>query len=160
MYKKLKINLSKIDFYFLISLLPFWTLSYIVWFLIPFVFGIKNAETYSEIELENYTRLLILSFIGSNLLVVFFLIYISLLRNKLQAGYIFFICWIIIFIILGFTPFFKGFDTLLLEQIISGVFVSLSAALIALYLIYMCFKYHIARKIHNFEAIRKRQTKG
>lgn len=134
----------------------------LVWLLIPFGMGIKTSD-YNELTKnfsndEEISKLgqqvamgTLFSYIGNTLIMIFFVIYISLLRHKLKYGYIFLISWIILFIAFSAVPFLRGTQYLPQIQIVFGGIISAITISIVIHLIWITVQFYIQRKFHYYE---------
>ncbi|TDV24218.1 hypothetical protein BCF59_0169 [Mycoplasmopsis mustelae] len=162
-YQKYKTEIFKNQFYILLVQVALLTAVLLVWVLIPFGYGINRDSLPSDIrnnpdKISEYAKKLsistLISYLANTFVLVFFLIYLLLLRNKLKAGYIFWISWIVIYFVLAFLPFFRGVQYMSNFQIIVGAFISVISASIVISLFTFCVQYHIKRKFHYYEWIK------
>ncbi|MGZ9755737.1 hypothetical protein ACXYRR_02265 [Mycoplasma sp. 246B] len=168
-YTKYKINIEKKQFYILLILLALLTAVLLIWVLIPFGYGINTESVPIEIRSDadklsefakNHAIATLVAYIANTLVLVFFLIYLLLLRSKLKAGYIFFTCWIIVFILLTGLPFFKGTSYMSNFQIITGTFISIFSFSTVIALFTFSMQYHIQRKLHYYEWVKIHKGKA
>ncbi|QKT05683.1 hypothetical protein [Mycoplasma sp. OR1901] len=164
MYQKYKTNINKQQFYIFISLIALLSVALLIWVLIPFGYGI-NEEFVKKIESKNneeeISKLVsqlamktIISYIANSFVIVFFLVYILLLKNKIKAGYLFFIIWILVFITFVGMPFYGGSaqtSQYTKFQFWVGIFASFLSGVMAMTLFVFMLKYHIDRKFHYYE---------
>ncbi|ADM21666.1 hypothetical protein [Mesomycoplasma hyorhinis] len=158
MYPKYKTYIFKSQFYILISLLALLALALVIWVLIPFGYGIKQSELTKNLTQEQISTLAIslatktlIAYLANNFVLIFFLIYLVLLRHKLKAGYVFFICWILVFITLIFLPFYQGTSFYTTFQLGLGILVSLISGSVVISLIIFLAQYHIQRKFNYYQ---------
>lgn len=158
MYPKYKTHILKKQFYALVLLLALLTASLLIWVLIPFGLGIKQTEQTKLLSPEKISQLgsqlatkTLISYLANNLVIIFFLVYLLFLRHKLRAGYLFFICWIIVFITLIALPFYQGSNYYSDVQLITGIFISLISGSIVIALIVFLVQYYIQRQFHYYK---------
>ncbi|WP_416322153.1 hypothetical protein O7983_000209 [Mycoplasmopsis felis] len=158
MYQKYKTNITKSQFYILMTLLALLTAVLLIWVLIPFGYGIKQTDEIKKLSKEEISELAknisiktLVSYFANTFIIIFFMIYILLLRNKLTAGYFFFSIWIIVFVTLIALPFYQGTDNLTNFQIVLGSLVSLVSGIITITLIVYTIQYYIKRKFSYYE---------
>ncbi|MDO6829778.1 hypothetical protein [Mesomycoplasma ovipneumoniae] len=155
---KFKINIPKAHFYLLISLSAFLSVALIAWILIPFVFG-THLDQISKTDQENQREILasnlaagkLSAYIGTNLFVIFFGIYLFLAYSKVKIGYLFYFFWIFVFGSMAGYPFFQGAEKLNSAELISGIFISIFCGLIVAVLIYSVYIYRLKRIISKYK---------
>lgn len=166
-YKKLRRNITKREFYLYLSGIAFICFVSIFWITSFFVFPIEKPQindpilSKEEIQklaeqyLNNFALSKILSYIANSLILIFFLIYIILLRGKLSCGYGFYIAFIIIFIILIGIPFIQ-WEQITTSQKSLGLLLSLGNLFVAISLAVYMFILYRDRRIQEFEFIRNK----
>lgn len=158
---KYKSNISKTHFYILLTQIALLTAALFVWLLIPFGLGINTSnyqkitkdltnEQISELGQQIAMRTLI-SYLANTFIILFFLVYLVLLRHKHKHGYIFIYSWVVVFITLAASPFFNGTELLSTLQLVFGSLITIINISIIITLIYLLFQYHIKRKFHYYE---------
>ncbi|WAM03115.1 hypothetical protein ONA22_04990 [Mycoplasmopsis cynos] len=157
---KYKENISKTSFYIYLQI-ALLTLALFVWIMIPFGLGIRSEEflkitknlSNEQINKLGYeiTTKTVLSYIANTLVILFFVGYLLILRNKLKYGYFFIISWIVIFITIAFVPFYGGIKYHPNIQIIFGGIISTISITIILHLVLILFNFYIKRKFHYYE---------
>ncbi|AWX70023.1 hypothetical protein HUN03_00414 [Mycoplasmopsis anatis] len=166
-YKKLKRNLSKREFYLYVTGMSFVTFVSVFWIVSFFVFPISKPENIdpslskdqliqgASKYLNNFALSKILSYIANSLILIFFLIYVWLLRGKISCGYGFYISFITLFIILVGIPFIQ-WNQITTSQKSIGLLLSFSNLFIAITLTVYMFVLYRDRRIQEFEWIKNK----
>ncbi|WP_156954231.1 hypothetical protein [Mycoplasma buteonis] len=134
--------------------------------MIPFTVGINeeylkihnidvnNITNQDKSKINYVTAMIVLTYIGNSLVIIFFGIYIFLAARKVKVGYLFYISWIIIFAALTGMPFINGIAVLQPMQLGIGIAISIICVAVIIGLFISSFLYFAERKRHHYEWVR------
>ncbi|WP_027122148.1 hypothetical protein [[Mycoplasma] imitans] len=164
-FPKYKANISKKAFYSYVAILTLLTFFLIIWITIPFTLGFKQSyidalaqqsdqqdkQAIKDEIIKSGRLAVFLSYVGNEITLIVFLLYIILARHRVKVGYLFYFTWIIIYITLIAMPFYTGVQRHDDIAIGIGIVISILSGSLVITLFINLFHYHAQRRLFKYE---------
>ncbi|MDC4182477.1 hypothetical protein [Mycoplasma bradburyae] len=111
----------------------------------------ENRQEAKEMIISSGKIAVFLSYIGNEITLLFFLLYITLARHKVKVSYLFYFTWIVIYTVLIAMPFYTGIQRHNDIAIGIGVVISVLSASMVVALVINLFYYHALRRTFKYE---------